>query len=61
MTPELPEPSEVPESEQLYPEERRASALATLLQIMGGEPPAEMLELVDARDQEFAARRAHAA
>ncbi|MGW0485768.1 hypothetical protein [Nonomuraea sp. NPDC003214] len=53
------EPADVEGQE--YPEEARASALDILREIMGGEPPADMLELARQRDAEFAARRAHAA
>jgi len=47
--------------EVVYTDEQRAATLAALLNIMGGEPPAEMLELVRRRDEEFAARRSDAA
>lgn len=51
-----------PEEKRIYSEERRADTLATLRDIMGGPPPADMLELAERRDEEFAARRAaHAA
>ncbi|MFI6485101.1 hypothetical protein ACIBH1_44825 [Nonomuraea sp. NPDC050663] len=43
-----------------YPEEHRQANLAKLRELMG-EPSPEMLELVRARDEEFAARRNSAA
>ncbi|MET7335917.1 hypothetical protein [Nonomuraea sp. NPDC005650] len=59
MTTETPD-SPTPEQEQPYPEEARAAALDSLRRIMG-EPSAEMLQVVAARDEEIVARRAHAA
>ncbi|GAA5082512.1 hypothetical protein HNP84_009938 [Thermocatellispora tengchongensis] len=44
-----------------YPEEVRASVLATLREIMGGEPPADALRLAAERDAEFERTRPHAA
>ncbi|MFC7723079.1 hypothetical protein [Nonomuraea recticatena] len=49
------------EERRAYPEERRQANLDLLRHIMGGEPPVEMLELARQRDEEFAARRSHAA
>ncbi|MFG1976985.1 hypothetical protein ACGFJC_47300 [Nonomuraea fuscirosea] len=57
MTAETPD---LPEQEQLYSEEARTAALETLRSIMG-EPSPEMLQVVADRDEEIAARRAHAA
>ncbi|GHE31716.1 hypothetical protein GCM10017673_38090 [Streptosporangium violaceochromogenes] len=45
----------------VYTDEQRDHDLALLLDVMGAEPPAEMLDLAHRRDEEFAARRAHAA
>ncbi|MFI9550509.1 hypothetical protein [Nonomuraea endophytica] len=44
-----------------YTEEQRQANLAKLRELMGGEPPADMLELAAEREAEFAARRSHAA
>ncbi|MEV4477327.1 hypothetical protein [Nonomuraea sp. NPDC049504] len=50
------------DEQRVYSEQRRADTLATLRDIMGGPPPADMLDLADRREEEFAARRAaHAA
>ncbi|MGW2214060.1 hypothetical protein ACWCSD_03655 [Nonomuraea sp. NPDC001684] len=50
------------EENQVYSDEQRAATLATLRDIMGSPPPADMLALHERRDEEFAARRAaHAA
>ncbi|MEV5554965.1 hypothetical protein AB0L44_15055 [Nonomuraea wenchangensis] len=50
-----------PEQEREYPDEARAEALAIIRDIIGGDPDPEMLTLADQREEEFAARRAHAA
>ncbi|MER5322341.1 hypothetical protein [Streptosporangium roseum] len=50
------------EQEQItYTDEQRERNLALLREIMGGEPDPAMLEFVRQRDEEFAARRSHAA
>ncbi|WP_237106608.1 hypothetical protein [Nonomuraea sp. MG754425] len=58
MTPE----HDTPETrrERVYPDETRAQDLAALLDIIG-TPDQAMLDLARRRDEEFAARRAHAA
>ncbi|MFI9845089.1 hypothetical protein ACIHFD_49280 [Nonomuraea sp. NPDC051941] len=53
---EFEEPERVP-----YPEEQRLANLDALRALLGGPPPAEALELARRRDEEFAARRSHAA
>ncbi|MFI6298864.1 hypothetical protein ACIBEJ_45255 [Nonomuraea sp. NPDC050790] len=55
------QPGAVDEERVPYPEEHRQANLAKLRELMGGEPSAEMLELVRQRDEEFAARRSTAA
>ncbi|WP_327591282.1 hypothetical protein OHA25_60120 (plasmid) [Nonomuraea sp. NBC_00507] len=44
-----------------YPEDQRQANLAKLLEVLGGPPPAEAIELAVQREAEFAARRSHAA
>ncbi|MBG0818727.1 hypothetical protein [Planomonospora sp. ID82291] len=44
-----------------YSDEQRERTLAQLRELMGGEPPADMLALARQRDEEFARRRSHAA
>ncbi|MFD0884549.1 hypothetical protein ACFQ08_08275 [Streptosporangium algeriense] len=56
------EPTPAPQEQEpiVYTDEQRARALDLLRQIMG-EPDPEMLALARQRDEEFVARRAHAA
>ncbi|GAA0917411.1 hypothetical protein [Nonomuraea longicatena] len=42
-----------------YPEEHRLANLELLLEVLGAEPPTELMELVRLRDEEFAADRDH--
>ncbi|HEX4814894.1 MAG TPA: hypothetical protein VFV66_19305 [Nonomuraea sp.] len=55
------QPVEGPARGAVYTEEQRAATLAALLDIMGGRPPADMLELVRRRDEEFTGGRTHVA
>ncbi|MFI6456818.1 hypothetical protein ACIBF6_35325 [Streptosporangium amethystogenes] len=51
----------VDQEQTTYTDEHRRRDLDLLREIMGGEPDPEMLQLDRQRDQEFTARRSHAA
>ncbi|GAA2419637.1 hypothetical protein [Nonomuraea africana] len=58
----MDEQQEIGEQERVpYPEDKRQANLDKLREVMGGEPPADMLELAHRREAEIAARRSHAA
>ncbi|HEX4816574.1 MAG TPA: hypothetical protein VFV66_27855 [Nonomuraea sp.] len=58
----MDEPQENEDPERVhYPEEQRQANLAKLRELLGGPPPADMIEFAQRCEDELAARRFHAA